>query len=82
LIAANLFWPQQLWRLLEVPSEKRDLLQVRSLSVAGEIPDLHVFGHSLAKRGHEEAPLRNGNLLHAAPPCFRKGAVREKKTVK
>ena len=58
LVGADLLGSQQFRRLVEVPREERDLLDVHLLGAHCEIPDLHVLDHAFAERSHTRAPLR------------------------
>ena len=57
LVRAHVLGPEHFGRATEVARVGADLLEVRELSVLGEIADTHVFEHALAKGSHGEAPV-------------------------
>ena len=52
LIGSDLWRAQQIWRLAEMAGKLGNLLQVRSLCMKCEVPNLHFLNHDVAKWRH------------------------------
>src|SRR5215831_17644584 len=60
LVGADLVGPQQFRRLVEVPREPGDLLDVHLLGAHCKVPDLHILDHASAETSHNASSFAIG----------------------